>query len=62
MNEYKFRWIKRQPTLEESAKQELELLDKSILERELNLIDLKAKLNAEIAKREFIVKWFKERP
>lgn len=61
MNEFRFRWIKRQPTLEESAKQELELLEKSILERELNLIDAKAKLAAEVSKHQFIQQWFRSR-
>lgn len=52
----KLPWSKKQ-TLEEEVIDEAILLDRDILERELNLIDAQFKMQAQRAKREYLLEW-----
>lgn len=53
----KFPWSKPKPTLEEEAMEEALLLDRDILNRELAIIDAQFKVQAQHAKKAFIMDW-----
>lgn len=48
---------RHKPTVEENAMQEAELLDRDILNRELHLIDAHFKIEAQKAKKAFLIDW-----
>lgn len=53
----KFPWSKPKPTLEQDAMEEATLLDRDILKRELEVIDAQFKVQAQHAKKAFILNW-----
>lgn len=53
----KFPWVKPKPSLEEVALEEAMLLDRDILNRELKIIDDQFKVQAQHAKKQFIMDW-----
>jgi hypothetical protein len=52
-------WKKPTPSLKDILIQESELLNKDIMERQLNMIDAQNKLNAQIAKQQLIESWLR---
>ena len=60
------KWINRmlerkQPTHEQTMIEEANLLEQSILARQLNIIDAQFKVQAEDAKRSHIITWLQSR-
>lgn len=55
----RFLWKKPTPSLKDVLTQESELLNKDIMERQLNMIDAQNKLNAQIAKQQLIEGWLR---
>lgn len=53
----KLPWSKPKPSIDQEAIDEAMLLDKDILERELNLIDAQFKMQAQRAKKEHLLEW-----
>lgn len=48
---------RKQPTVDENATEEAQLLERDILNRELQLIDDQFKINAQRAKQDHIINW-----
>lgn len=53
----KLPWSKPKPSIDQEAMDEAMLLDRDILERELNLIDAQFKMQAQRAKKEHLLEW-----